>query len=118
MSEADILLKNQSNHDDNSLNLKSLQNYGQWRDILRNIFIGLLIFSGVLIFINFKYRSVSRVFYFCEMVHFLLIGMIPVLDESKFELSSTAISYFLINLFFYVDLKLNMLALALTKTAE
>ena len=52
------------------------------------------------------------------MVHFLLIGTIPVLDESKFELSSTAISISLINVFFYVDLKLNMLALALIQVAD
>ena len=48
------------------------------------------------------------------MVHILLIEAIPIQEKHEIDDAMILISIFLINLFFYVDLKLNMLAMVFT----
>ena len=50
------------------MELQSLDNYENWREILRNIENGLFVLAIVLIIIGLKSREVTRVYFYLEMI--------------------------------------------------
>ena len=68
MARADYLMEEDQEDDEGAMELQSLDNYEEWREILDNIEIGLFVLATVLIIISLKSREVARVYFYLEMI--------------------------------------------------
>lgn len=70
--------------------------------------------AAVLIIISLKSREVARVYFYLEMIQFLHTESIPMSEFESRSFNQVIALISMKNLFFYVDLKLNMAALFIT----